>query len=72
MSKWRITYDWCPEDDPGMGWAEHDYDTYEEKNLEEIFEGSWDEMQDYLVQMRVNGCYHIDVHEIYEYLSDED
>lgn len=42
------------------------------KNLEEIFEGTWDEMQDYLVQMRVNGCYHIDVHEIYEYLADDD
>lgn len=31
MAKWRIVYDWCPEYDPGMNWADHDYDTYEEK-----------------------------------------
>ena len=61
MARFTIIYDWAPDWDPGYGWE--DSDNYGETNLTEEFEGTWDELQEYLVQMRINGCYHIDVHE---------
>lgn len=35
------------------------YDYEDEHNLVEIFEGSWHELQDYIKQMRRDGCYNI-------------
>ena len=51
-SKYEIIYDYCDE----IGNCEND--------CIEDFEGTWWELQDYLKQMRKNGCYHIDVNEI--------
>lgn len=39
---------------------------YEETNNVEEFEGTWSELQDYIKQMRRNGCYNIDANEVYE------
>ena len=39
---------------------------YEETNNVEEFKGSWTELQDYIKQMRRNGCYNIDASEVYE------
>lgn len=36
------------------------YDYDDERNIVEIFEGSWSELQDYIKKMRETGCYHID------------
>lgn len=47
MTTYRIFYDYCPDDG------------YDEKNLQEDFTGNWNELQDYIVEMRVNGCYNI-------------
>lgn len=69
MPKWNIVYDWCPSWEPGQGWEDHDY--YGEYDLEEEFEGSWDELQEHLHEMKQHGCYHIRVNEIYEYLLDD-
>lgn len=44
---YEIIYDYCDE----CG--------YEELNIREEFEGSWDELQSYLKQMKRQGCYHI-------------
>ena len=32
---------------------------YEELNIRELFIGSWLDLQDYLKQMRLDGCYNI-------------
>lgn len=39
----------------------YDYDDgwSESRNNVEIFEGSWDELQDHIKKMRRNGCYNI-------------
>lgn len=37
---------------------------YEENNNVEQFEGTWTDLQDYLKQMRRNGCYNIDANSI--------
>lgn len=47
----------------------YDYDdesgeTY--KNNSETFEGTWSDLQDYIKQMRQNGCYNIDANEVYD------
>lgn len=36
------------------------YDYEDERNIREDYCGSWSELQDYIKQMRKNGCYHID------------
>ena len=36
----------------------------EEKNIREEFEGSWTELQDYIKQMRAQGCYNITAAEV--------
>lgn len=36
----------------------------EEKNIREEFEGTWTELQDYIKQMRKNGCYNITAAEV--------
>ena len=43
----EITYDICNE-------------YTDEKDIREIFEGSWDELVKYISSMADNGCYHID------------
>jgi hypothetical protein len=45
---YRIVYDYTDEEG------------YESRDIEEEFEGTWSELQDYIKQMRRNGCYHID------------
>ena len=50
--KYEIIYDYCNEDG------------YEEHNCCEHFEGSWDELQDYLKQLKENGCYNISATDI--------
>lgn len=42
---------------------------YEENNNVEQFEGTWTDLQDYLKQMRRNGCYNISANEISDYES---
>ena len=52
----------------------YDYDNeYEtERNCREEFEGTWSELQDYIKQMREQGCYNIDANEIDDgYYDDE-
>ena len=44
--KYEIIYDWCGE-------------YSEERNLTEVFEGTWTELKKYLKEMRENGCYNI-------------
>lgn len=36
------------------------------RNNSETFEGTWSDLQDYIKQMRRNGCYNIDANEVYE------
>lgn len=36
------------------------YDYEDEKNIRETFEGTWEELQSYIRQMRDTGCYNID------------
>lgn len=50
MAKFTIIYDYC------SAWT----DGY---NIHEEFEGSWDDLQDFLKVMKANGCYNIDVTE---------
>lgn len=45
---------------------------YEENNNVEQFEGTWTDLQDYLKQMRRNGCYNISANEISDYDLDID
>ena len=45
---YRIVYDYTDEEG------------YESRDIKEEFEGTWSELQDYIKQMRRNGCYHID------------
>jgi len=33
---------------------------YENRNIHEVFEGSWSELQDCIKSMKQNGCYNID------------
>ena len=54
---YRIVYDYTDEEG------------YESRDIEEEFEGTWSELQDYIKQMRRNGCYHIDASFLYD---DED
>lgn len=42
---------------------------YEENNNVEQFEGTWTDLQDYIKQMRRNGCYNISANEISDYES---
>lgn len=39
----------------------YDYssDYVDERNIHETFEGSWTELQDWIKEMRKNGCYNI-------------
>lgn len=53
-SVYEITYDYTSEEG------------YEETDNVEQFEGTWSDLQDYIKQMRRNGCYNIDASEIYE------
>ena len=48
MSVYEITYDYCSRD--GLSWDE---------NIRERFEGSWGELQDYIRELRYNGCFNI-------------
>lgn len=36
------------------------YDYEDEHNIQEIFEGDWHELQNYIRGMRQDGCYNID------------
>lgn len=47
--EYKIIYDYCSED----GYTD-------EHNLSEYFNGTWTELQDYIKQMKRNGCYNID------------
>ena len=35
-------------------------DYTDERNISERFEGSWQELQEYIKQMKENGCYNIE------------
>lgn len=37
---------------------------YEFRNIMETFEGTWTELQDYIKQMKENGCYNIDANSL--------
>ena len=43
---YELIYDYCD-------------DYSDEHNIYEVFEGSWTELQDYIKQMKANGCYAI-------------
>lgn len=45
--RYELFYDYCNEDG------------YEERNINETFEGSWGELQDHIKQMKKQGCYNI-------------
>ena len=47
MEIYEIIYDYCGEEG------------YEEQNIQERFSGGWSELQDYIRQMKENGCYNI-------------
>lgn len=49
MSVYEITYDFVSRD--GDSWDE---------NIRERFDGSWGELQDYIRELRYNGCFNID------------
>lgn len=51
MAKYEITYDWSG-------------DYSDEKNLTEIFEGTYDELKEELKSMKKSGCFNISVAEI--------
>lgn len=42
------------------------YDYEDERNIHEIFEGDWTELQAYIKRMRETGCYNIDATAIEE------
>lgn len=44
---YEITYDYCGEFE-------------EEHNIRETFKGTWSELQEYIEQMKENGCFNID------------
>lgn len=46
---YEIRYDYCSDEG------------YEEKDIIEEFEGEYQDLQDYLKEMREQGCYHIQV-----------
>lgn len=48
MTTYEIIYDFC------------DADGYEERNISELFRGTWTELREYIKQMKRNGCYNID------------
>ena len=54
MDVYEIRYDYCNED----GYCEED--------ITEEFEGNWDELKDYIKQMKRNGCYNIDATFLYD------
>lgn len=54
MSVYEITYDYSNE-----------YDT--ERNITETFEGTWTELQEYIKQMKRNGCFNIYAAHCYDY-----
>lgn len=54
IDKYEIIYDYCDE-------------FSETCNIVEYFEGSWDELHEYLKQMRKNGCYNISCSHMYSY-----
>lgn len=56
---YELTYDYCSPEG------------YEERNIREPFEGSWVALQDFIAQMKSNGCYNIDACAIYS-AGDED
>ena len=43
---YELIYDYCD-------------DYSDEHNIYEVFDGSWTELQDYIKQMKANGCYAI-------------
>ena len=43
---YEIMYDYCS-------------DYTDEKNIIEVFEGTWSELQSYIKQMKKQGCYNI-------------
>lgn len=47
INQYEIVYDYC-----------NDYS--DEHNIREIFEGTWSELQDYIKEMKSNGCYSIE------------
>lgn len=65
-SLYSIMYDYDYDDDMEKGGV------YTSKNNEEHFRGSWSDLQDYLKQMRKQGCYNIDANEIGDEYYDED
>ena len=52
--RYEIVYDFC-----------NDYT--EERGAVEYFDGPWTELQEYLKQMKRNGCYNIDCNFMYSY-----
>ena len=54
MEVYNIIYDYCTEDG------------YCEENVQEEFEGNWDELRYYIEQMRDNGCYNIEATFLYD------
>lgn len=46
-------------------------DYTDERNISEMFEGSWQELQEYIKQMKQNGCYNISATALYDYEEEE-
>lgn len=46
-------------------------DYTDERNISEMFEGSWSELQEYIKQMKQNGCYNISATALYDYEEEE-
>lgn len=46
-------------------------DYTDERNISERFEGSWSELQEYIKQMKQNGCYNISATALYDYEEEE-
>lgn len=53
MAKYIIVYNWDGAD-------------YEVETCVEEFVGSWNELYEYIRQMRNNGCYNIEANEVYD------
>lgn len=51
MGLYEIVYDWCGSSD--------EFDSGEASNCFEEFVGTWTELQDYIREMKKNGCYNI-------------
>lgn len=51
MDRYELIYDYCTPFE----------DVEPERDLHEIFEGSWDDLQQHIGEMKMAGCYHIDV-----------